>query len=212
MQELKEHPRAAGAIGVGVLLTLVATAVLPPSLWESTLAKAMAEDPGMAGVSGVSGVNLEVMARITWVTTLFGVLFIWPLTIFISSGIYAAIFLFVFGFEGRWRQILALTAHAFLITAAAGLLVAPFRVLAEDPTLVLSVGRLIPGLGDGFLGRFLNLMDLTGLWAAGIVGAGAAIVDGKREVGQGVSIALGASLLLYAVFAWVGGFFSSMTP
>lgn len=208
MEELRAHPRTSGALILGIAFSMLAAAVVPPSLWEAYLMRTMAE--GVQGVpAGVDmgDMNMGLMARITWVTSLFGILIVWPLTVFVSAGIYAALFLFLFGFEGSWKQILSVTAHAFLISAGAALLLIPFRIAAEDPTLILSVGRVIPGLEDGFIARFLNLIDLTGLWSAAVVGAGAAVVDGRRSVGLGVGLALGATLTLYGVIAGVSGLF-----
>jgi hypothetical protein len=208
METLRHDPSSGGAIAVGIVLSMVAVAVLPPSLWEASLEKALAE----GGMPADMGMNLGVMARVTWVTTVFGILLIWPITVYVSSAIYAGLFLFVFGYEGSWKQLRAITAYALLISAAASLLLVPFRFAAEDPSLILSVGRILPDVGDGFLGRFLNLLDLPGLWAAGIVGVGAAVMDGRRTVNHGVGVALGVSVALYLVIAWVSGFFGSFAP
>ena len=194
-ERLKERPVALGAMVLGAFLVGAAAAVLPVELMQEVFREQMIEagqDPGEMSATA---------ARVAWVFAVFGPLLFWPLLAVITAGVYTVIFLFLFGYEGSFRQLLSISAHALLVAALGTLLIAPLRVMTGDPQLTLSVGSFFFFLPDGFLLRFLELLDLFNLWTYFLVGIGAAVVDGSRSRSEGAMVAVGAAVLLSLVIA-----------
>jgi hypothetical protein len=192
---LGQHPSWLGALLMGAVFLSLSSVVIPLDVWEEGLRTRMLE------MDQEVPADLTTMTRVFWVFSVFGAFVIWPLVGVISAGIYSVIFLFVFGFDGSFRRMLSVTAHALLVAAFGMLLLAPLRIAAEDPQLTLSVGTFFGFLEGGFWKRFLELLDLFNLWAYVLVGLGASVVDGRRSPAFGVGISVGAGLLLSLVIA-----------
>jgi hypothetical protein len=140
-----------------------------------------------------------------WVVTIFSSAVVWPILALVSAGLFALVFLFIFGYEGSFRVLLSITAHALLVAAVGSVLVVPLKILAGDPTISLTPALLIPGEAEGVLGRFLGFLEVFNLWTYALIGAGAAVMDGKRPVSHGVTVALGVSIGLSFLLALVAG-------
>lgn len=192
---LRERPVALGPLILGALLVGASAALIPIEVLEDTLRRQMLE----MGQEIEGG--LTMIARVTWVTSIFGPLIFWPLTAVLTAGVYSAIFKFAFGWEGRFRQYFSVAAHALLVVAFGMLLVAPLRALSADPQLALSVGSFFGFLPEGIVLGFLQLLDLFNLWSYVLVGLGAATIDRSRSLRSGVLISVGAALLVTLVIA-----------
>ncbi|TVP58225.1 MAG: hypothetical protein EA351_04255 [Gemmatimonadales bacterium] len=198
-ERLKERPVSLGAMILGALLVGAAAAMIPVELMQETIREQMiaaGQDPGEA--VGTAG-------RVAWVFGIFGPLVFWPLLAVITAGLYSVIFLFAFGYEGSFRKLLSITAHALLVAALGTLLLAPLRMITADPQLTLSVGSFFFFLEDGILLRFLELLDLFNLWTYVLIGIGAAVIDGSRSRTEGAMVALGAAVLFSFVLAALTG-------
>jgi hypothetical protein len=192
---LAAEPVALGAIVLGTVLMALMNLAIPTEVFEEGLRNQMLEtgqdipgDPAM-------------MARFIKLGAIFGILVLWPVIILGSAGIYALILLFGFGFEGSYRQYLAVTAHAVLVPAVAGLLLVPLKIVTGDAQLSLSVGSLFFFIEEGFLARFLGLLDLFNLWSYVLVGLGAAVVDGSRSPKTAISVTVGTGVLIALLVA-----------
>jgi hypothetical protein len=127
-------------------------------------------------------------------------------------GVYGVVFLFALGYEGSFRVLLSVVAHALLVVAVGALVLVPLRILAGDANLTLSVATLLPFLGDGFLLRFAGLLDLFNLWAYVLIGVGAAVMDGRRSPAAGVAVSLGVALILSLLLAAISGMGGAGSP
>jgi hypothetical protein len=192
---LAAEPAALGAIILGTVIMALANLALPTEIFEEAL-RTQALQTGQ----DVPG-DPAMIARFMKVGAVFGILVIWPVIVLASAGIYALILLFGFGFEGTYRQYLAVTAHAVLVPALAALLLVPLKIMIQDPQLTLSVGSLLFFMEEGFTARFLGLLDLFNLWSYVLVGIGAAVVDGSRSPKVAISVTLGIALLISLVVA-----------
>lgn len=141
------------------------------------------------------------MVTVIWLGGTVGALLGWIVMAAISAGIYSLVYLFFFGYEGSFRQLLAITANALLVAAVGTLLLVPLRIATGDLELTLSVATFLPFLEDGFFATFLRLLDLFNLWCYVLIGMGAALMDGRKSVAHGVSISLGLSILITIVMA-----------
>jgi hypothetical protein len=192
---LAVEPAALGAIILGTVLMALANLALPTEVFEEALRTRVLETgqdlPG----------DPAVMARVMKVGAVVGILVVWPVVILGSAGIYAVTLLFGFGFEGTYRQYLAVTAHAVLVPALAGLLLVPLKIMTQDPQLSLSVGSLLFFMEEGLMARFLGFLDFFNLWSYVLVGIGAAVVDGSRSPKVAISVTVGIALLISLVVA-----------
>jgi hypothetical protein len=192
---LAAEPVALGAIVLGTVLMALMNLAIPTEFFEEALrTRAMETGQDVPG-------DPVLVARFMKLGAAFGILVVWPVIILGSAGLYALVLLFGFGFQGTYRQYLAVTAHAVLVPAVAGLLLVPLKVMTQDPQLSLSVGSLFFFLEEGLLSRFLDLLDLFNLWSYVLVGIGAAAVDGSRSPRTAISATVGIALLISLVVA-----------
>ncbi len=121
------------------------------------------------------------------------------------AGLLLLIFSFGLGDRGKYKQYLAVLAHAFLIAAVGGLAVLPLRISAQDASMMLSIGTLMPFLQEGYLARSLGFLDLFGLWAWAVVGIGIAALEPKRAVGGAIAIVMVIPIAMAFIFGIFGG-------
>ncbi len=197
--ELRAHPRSLGALVLGVVFSAVAAALIPIELWEAGL-RAQLEASGAELPS-----DTTMLARVGWISAVFVGVVAWPLLALLTTGVYGVVFLLALGYEGSFRVLLSVVAHALLVVAVGALVLVPLRILAGDANLTLSVATLLPFLADGFLLRFAGLLDLFNLWAYVLIGVGAAVMDGRRSPAAGVAVSLGVALILSLLLAAVSG-------
>lgn len=197
--KLFEHLRAKPAWGValvlGALLVLIAGALMPPEVFLAQMKQRLIEQ----GQSVPEG--LEIGGTVFRLFAAVGGFLVWFIITSLMAGLTALIFTFILGGEGTYRQYLALTAHAFLISATSNLALLPLRISAENPQLLLSVGTFLPFLPDGYVASFFGLLDLFGLWAWVLVGLGVSRLDGKRSWGATTAILLIIPVGMAALFA-----------
>lgn len=171
---LVERPAWGGAIVLGAGLILVGAVLLPPELYLAALRQRFLEQ-GQPVPDGIErGVSLIRFggAAVGFVA--------WFVMMAALAGLVTFVFAFIMGDQGTYRHYLAVVVHAQLVAATSTLLLVPLKIMAEDIRLLLSVGTFAFFLKDGYLVRFLSLLDLFGLWAWVLVGLGAAKI-GRRE-------------------------------
>jgi hypothetical protein len=197
-QELRARPVWVGAVLLSSGLVAAGVMLLPPDLMLATLReRSLASgQPLPQGFEDLEGVFRYITGAATFV--------FWPLILAMYAGVVTVIFAFLLGHEGTYKQYLAVVAHAHLITATAGVLVAPLRIVMEDAQLLISLGTFAPFLDDGYLFRFLSLVDLFGVWAWVLVGLGAARIARKKSWAVGCVFVL----MIPVVTAAIGAFFT----
>jgi len=194
-QELRARPYWVGAALLSAGLVAAGVMILPPELMLATLREQSlaSGQPLPAGFADLEGVLRYITGAATFV--------FWPLILAMYAGVVTVIFAFLLGHEGTYKQYLAVVAHAHLITATAGVLVAPLRMAMEDAQLLISLGTFVPFLDDGYLFRFLSLVDLFGIWAGVLVGLGAARIARKKSWAVGCVFVLMIPLVTAAIGA-----------
>jgi len=180
---------------LGSCLVLAGTVLIPPELTLATLRERMVEQgqefpPGLA----------DQMTAIRFGGAVAAFVF-WALMLAIFSGVITVFFRFLLGHEGTYRQYLAVVAHAHLISATSGVLLAPLRILGEDAQLLLSLGTFATFLEAGYVLRFLSFLDLFGLWSWLLVGLGVARIGGKQSWAGGAVIVMLIPITMAAVIA-----------
>lgn len=192
---LREEPRWVAALLLGAALVVASTALVPGEIWDEMMRRQMLE----TGQELPEGFDFGTVQRVAAVVG--GAVF-WFVWAFLLAGVLSVVFAFVLGDKGRYRQYLAVTAHALLIPALGGLATVPLRILRRDPRLTLNLGLFVD-LEPGFLLNFLTALDLFLLWAYVVMAAGVHEIDRRRSWGSATGILLTLALLLAAAFAFV---------
>ena len=197
-QGLRPRPYWVGAVLLGAGLAAAGVMLLPPDIMLETLREQSLAvgQPLPPGFEDLGGVFRYIAGAATFV--------FWPLGLAMYAGVVTVIFAFLLGHEGTYKQYLAVVAHAQLVTATAGVLVAPLRIAMEDAQVLISLGSFAPFLEPGYLLRFLSLVDLFGIWAWLLVGLGAARIARKKSWAVGCVFVL----MIPVVTAAVGALFT----
>ncbi len=199
MAGLKDNPAWVGALVFGAALTVLSALLLPAEIFEATMRQQILERGGPAPD------NIETMARVLRIGgTVAGAVF-WFVISAAMAGLLTLIFSFILGDRGKYKQYLAVLAHAFLIAAVGAVVVVPLRISAQDASVLLSVGTFMPFLEDGYFARVLGFVDLFGLWAWAVVGIGVAALEPKRTVGGAIGIVMVIPIALAMIFGIFGG-------
>ena len=187
---LVAEPRWVMALVLSVVLVSLQVVLIPPEVWESL----MREQSLAQG-----GPPLPMPDWVTdWVGILsaFGAAMTTAIAIPIGAGFLTAIFAFVLGDEGSYRQYLAVTAHSFFIPALVGFLIVPLKITTQDPQLTLNLGSFFFFLPSGYWLGVLTVMDLTQIWALLVIAQGAHCIDRRRSFRSAVVILLSLMLAM----------------
>ena len=194
MSALKDEPRWAGALIVGALVVLVSTAVIPADIWAESLRQQMLE----SGQTVPEGVDVATVTRV--LAPIGGAIF-WFIYAFVIAGVVTVIFGFLLGDDGKFKQYLSVTAHAFLIMALGAIVTLPLKITERDLQLTLNVGLFMPFLERGYLLSFFTILDIFVLWSCVIVGLGIHMIDPRRGWAGAAGVLLVMTLGIFALFA-----------
>lgn len=175
MEELKEEPRWLGALLLAALLVVISSALVPEELMRET----MRLDAIRRGTEVPAGMESRIglMRSVSLIATPV----FWLVWNFFLAGVLTVTFAFLLGDEGTYRQYLSVVAHASFIGAVGAVLTTPLRIQAQDLYLTLSIGTFAQGfMAEGYWLRVLQMLDLFGLWAYGLMALGAAAIDKRR--------------------------------
>ena len=195
METVARHPLWAGALVVGVALVALQTVLIPFDLIMSAQRQAVLESG--RDMPEMPETFMNVMRFVTPVLATIGV----SLLTFISAGLYWLIFSFVLGDEGRYRQYLAVGAHALFVPAVIGVALVPLKIITADPQATLNLGLFLFFVSDGYWADVFRLMDLTGIWSALIIAQGAHSIDSRRSFGSAAAVMIGITLAFALIFA-----------
>lgn len=194
--EVAREPKWFAALLISALIVGLSTALLPPEL--------MAEVQRRAALArGVTPPPMtpRTLEFIRWFGVAASMLAIFVIGC-LMSGIYTLIFAFVLGDEGRYRQYLAMFAHAMIIPALFSLALVPLRIQTRDPQFALSLGSFLGAfLERGYLLNVFRFMDLTQLWSTAVIAFGVHAIDRRRSFGSALTIMLLVTLAFALLIA-----------
>ncbi len=198
MEGLAAKPLWGAALFLGMVLVIVATALIPAEVWETMIreqmiargqdASAFKGGASLVRIFGLLGGTLGYLI----ITAVFG-------------GLVTLVFAFVLGDEGRFTQYFAVLVHAFLITGIIGLALVPLRIAQSDPRLTLNVGTFLFFLPDGYLHRWVTMMDLSAVWSWLVIAQGAHAIHPKRSFGSAATVTITMFIVTTALFALLPG-------
>lgn len=194
MEAVAKNPVWVGALLVGAVLVALQTALIPFDMIMETQRQAALE----AG-RDMPEIPETLMNIMRYVTPVFGMIGTFLMTV-VFAGLYWLIFSFVLGDEGRYRQYLAIGAHALFVPALIGLALVPLKIMTGDAQATLNLGSFLFFLPDGYWSNVFRLMDLTGIWSALIIAQGAHSIDAKRSFGSAAAILIAIVFIVALIF------------
>ena len=193
-EALARRPVWGAALAFGAVLVAAQSALIPVEVFEAAVREAAAASGGQVP----EGASMGTLMRISG--TIGGFLF-WLIYTFLMAGVVTVLFAFFMGDEGRYRQYLAMVAHALLIPAIVGVALVPLRIAQQDPQLTLNLSSFFFFVEEGYLYRVLRLTDLSGVWAWLVVAQGVHAIDRRRSFGSAALVLVGLSVVLALIFA-----------
>jgi hypothetical protein len=199
VDSLAGRPVWAAAVVLGAVLVVAQTLAIPAEVWdamfrETMMSRGQAMPEGLAAGGAVMRVS----------TLGFGTLGYFAIT-FLFAGIVTLVFAFVMGDEGRFRQYLAVTGHAWLIPSFVGILLLPIKIMQEDPQLTLNLGTFLYFLPEGYLASVAKMLDFSQAWAWLVVAQGAHAIDPRRSFGSAAVALLALFVIVAMLFALIPG-------
>lgn len=205
-QHIVAHPRWFGALAVTVLIIAVAYALF----LRTDVGRQASVDQQVAALEGfgqtVGDEQYQAMQRqasYAWIITPVTILVMSPLVTFLIGGLLFAVFGGMLGGEGRYKQVLAVLAHAGVVSVVQTLFVIPLNYVRGSMSSPTNLSVFLPMLDEGsFLASLLGSIDLFILWWIVVVATGLAVLY-KRRTGPIAWSLLAVYVLIALVIAGV---------
>ena len=198
-EKLRDNPVWFWTLLLSGVLIMASTAVIPAEAWDQMMQEQFAQSGQQMPDEMPFGGNLfRIMGG---ASALFGI-FIYA---FVLSGLLMILFTFFMGGDGTYKQMLSVVSHSTLISALGAVVTTPLKVVKLDPELTLNLGTFMPFLEEGFLLRFLTMMDLFGLWGFAILAVGITKIDPRRSFGGTFGILLTIFVVIIGAIAYFTG-------
>lgn len=199
VEALTRHPAWIAAVILGAVLVIGQTLLIPADVWDAVFRETLLRQGRELPAGFKAGGTLMRVSTLTLGT--FG----YFLITFLFAGIVTLIFAFIMGDEGRYRQYLAVTGHAWLIPALIGFLLLPLKISQENPQLTLNLGSFLFFLHEGYLSRVATMLDLSQAWAWLVVAQGAQAIDRRRSFASAAVILMVVFVIVAMLVALIPG-------
>lgn len=124
-----------------------------------------------------------------------------PVVILMVAGLVTLLFSVLGGGRVGMRSYLALTSHAFLISALGLLLTVAWHLVTGDAEAQPSLAFLAGGRGGGALARLLGVLNPFTLWMLLVLAVGVDELDERRSLPAAAAVLFGLYLVLAVVVA-----------
>ncbi|MCY3600822.1 MAG: YIP1 family protein [Gemmatimonadetes bacterium] len=196
-----------GLIGLSLALQFLTPVIVPEEILrraaEARIADFIPEgaDPAV--------LEEQVDAAISpGVGVVIGTIIMTPIVLSIIAGLLLIAFNVILGGEASFRQLLSAAAHAMYIGTAGG--VVSIGLMAVGAEIVtLTPGLFLPEM-EGFIGRFLNGINVFSVWTCGVLGVAVSRFYPGRSVAAGTTYLLVLYLIFVAAIAMVAGLFGGL--
>ncbi|WP_419166916.1 YIP1 family protein [Candidatus Palauibacter sp.] len=122
-----------------------------------------------------------------------------PIFLSLIAGLILIAFNVIMGGEGRFRQLFSAAAHATYVYTAGGIVGLALMTLGSQ-TPILTPGLFLPEVG-GFIGGFLNGINIFTVWTCGVLGVAVSRIYPERSAAAGTTYLLVLYLIVVAVLA-----------
>ena len=206
---LRERPAWIGAV-VGLIVVGVAAQLLTPVLVSEEVLRSMVETqferftPPGADEAAQAQIEAQIEATLARgpVANSVTAVVATPITLAVITGLLLIAFNVVMGGEARFKQLFSASAHALFIYTAGGLVSIILMAFgSENP--ILTPGLFLPE-ADGFIGNFLNGINVFSVWTCGVLGVAVSRIYPGRSVAAGTVYLLVLYLLVVAALAALG--------
>jgi hypothetical protein len=194
-REVARDPRWLGALLVMLALIALSSALLPAEMFAEVQRRAALQ----RGVTPPP-MSDQTLRMIRIFSIIGGPLAVGVIT-FVFAGLYTFLFAFVLGDRGKYRQYLALTAHAGIIPAVFAVALVPLRIQTGDPQFGLNLASFLVFLDPGYLLNVFRMMDLTQLWASAVTAWGVHEIDARRSFASAFIVLVGFIVAVALVVA-----------
>ena len=196
---LAAQPAWGAALLLGLVLTVAQVALIPAEVWDASMREAALSQgaempPGMEAAGTFMRVAAVVGGALGYV-----------LILSLYAGIATLVFAFVMGDEGRYRQYLAVAAHAWLIPAVVGLFLLPLRIIQEDPSFSINLASFLFFMEEGYPLRVARMLDFGIAWAFLVVAQGAHAIDPRRSFASAVTVLMVLFVATALLFGLIPG-------
>lgn len=193
MDQLAAQPKWVGIILLTTIVSGVTAALVPADLIVETVRRQMIAQGLDVTEFGDAQMNALRYGRIP------GAVIFALLLQFGIAALYAVIFSFVLGDDGRYGQYLAAVSHGWFIPVLFSVLLLPLMIRTENLELRLTVDVFIASFFEpGLLRNVAKLLDLTVIWSILVIAQGAHAIDERRSFASAAVIML-TIFLLYAL-------------
>lgn len=183
---------------VAVVVGTIVMALIPGDVWVQTVRDQLAGNPETQGMD--PGAMVGVQRIVAIVASLIAPWII----LFVQSGILLVIFTMLMGGEAKYRQYLAVGAHAAIVGAVGQVVALPLIIAQGNAQAGISLGALMPG-AEGFLPAFLGAFNVFLLWQIVLLALGVTAINRRGSPAAALGILLGIFVLIAAVI----GFFAA---
>ena len=198
-----------GLIGLGIGLQFLTPIVVPEEILRRA-AEARIADFVPAGTDpAVLEQQIDAAVSPGAVGIVAGPIIATPIFLALIAGLLLIAFNVVMGGEATFKQLFSAAAHAMYIATAGGIVAIVLMAVGAEVT-TLSPGLLLPEM-EGFIGRFLNGINIFSVWTCGVLGVAVSRFYPGRSVAAGATYLLVLYLLLVAALAVFAGLLGGIT-
>ena len=208
---LRRQPAWMGAtlalIGLSIALQFLTPVIVPEEVLRRA-AEARIADFIPAGADPEI-LEQQVDAAVTpGVSVVVGTIIMTPLVLSLIAGLLLIAFNVMLGGEASFKQLLSAAAHAMYIGTAGGLVSIGLMAVGAE-IVTLSPGLFLPEM-EGFIGRFLNGINVFSVWTCGVLGVAVSRFYPGRSVAAGTTYLLVLYLIFVAAIAVFSGLFAGL--
>ena len=197
MNAVAGNPTWVGPLLLVLGLGLLTAFLIPEEVMEQSTRKMLSKVPGGGAAAAemdsqdFSPTNVTNLLSIVFTTIITGLLIaLWGLLLFRG----------ILGGEGRFKQYFSMVLISGVIASVGALVSIPLQIQSGDLFAFLSVGTLLPFLGEGFFRTWMNAISLFTIWQCIVLGIGATCID--KDLGRvGATLAF---LLPFVAIAMMG--------
>ncbi|MYH10557.1 MAG: hypothetical protein F4143_10735 [Gemmatimonadales bacterium] len=209
---LRHRPAWMGAvltlIGLSIALQILTPVIVPEEILRRAAEARMADfvpagtDPAVLEEQ----IDAAVSPGAVWIV---GGAVLWTLVpLSLIAGLLLIAFNVIMGGEGSFKQLFSAGAHAMYIYTAGGIVSIGLMATGAE-TLTLTPGLFLPEM-EGFIGRFLNGINIFSVWTCGVLGVAVSRFYPGRSVAAGTTYLLVLYLILVAALAMLAGLFAGL--
>ena len=192
-------------VGILALTTLLFT-IFQGGLFMSEVGQQAMLDRMAEQMSGEQLKQMSANIRIIAMVQTASILVIGPLFVMLLAGIFMGVFTLVGG-TATYKQVLAVVAHAGVVSTTGGIFSAVLNYFRESITSPTNLMVFLPGLEENsFLGGFLGTIDLVFIWWVFVLAIGLAVLYRRRT--QPIFLSL---MAVYALIACAVGAYKSVS-